>query len=596
MKRAVLLIIILLFILPVYSQIGKVGINTTTPTAMLHVKDSSVLFAAPFSLPVAPGLPPVSGEGNRMMWYADKAAFRAGGADINSWDKDNIGSYSFASGLASVAKGAYSTAVGYYAEATGVSATAIGRTRAKGFFSTSIGYDAYAKSYASLVIGRYNDTSTISDNVWNVADPVFIIGNGTAHTDRNNALTVLKNGNTGIGVISPTVKLEVAGKVRATDFQLTNGAILGGILQSDAAGNASWVNSTSLSITESDPKIQSTLTNYIPRWNGTALTNGVIQDNATGVGIGTTPIAANRLTVDGKTRTTDFQMTNGALNGYVLQSDATGNASWVSPSSIAVPESDPSVSISITNAVPRWNGSTLVNGTMRDDGLGAVGIGIAPDVNARLKVQGKTQTNSLQITTGGGLNKVLISDADGNASWNNGLNVSTVDAVQITTSYIYANIYRYQTPKTEYLSLPASAFQLMPVNGTSTAGISSTTISGGQTLLTGTAGVAAYFEAPVYLPADAVITEILLNVRDASSTYEVSAELVSVNTISQSVVASITGTGTSSSPADTNITSTGLNIAVNELRSYFLRFNTIEFNGNLRVYNARITYTVSGPR
>jgi len=88
----------------------------------------------------------------------------------------------------------------------------------------------------------------------------------------------------------------------------------------------------------------------------------------------------------------------------------------------------------------------------------------------------------------------------------------------------------------------------------------------------------------------------LLNVRDASSTYEVSAELVSVNTISQSVVASITGTGTSSSPADTNITSTGLNIAVNELRSYFLRFNTIEFNGNLRVYNARITYTVSGPR
>lgn len=118
----------------------------------------------------------------------------------------------------------------------------------------------------------------------------------------------------------------------------------------------------------------------------------------------------------------------------------------------------------------------------------------------------------------------------------------------------------------------------------------------GQTLLTGTAGVAAYFEAPVYLPADAVITEILLNVRDASSTYEVSAELVSVNTISQSVVASITGTGTSSSPADTNITSTGLNIAVNELRSYFLRFNTIEFNGNLRVYNARITYTVSGPR
>ena len=45
------------------------------------------------------------------------------------------------------------------------------------------------------------------------------------------------------------------------------------------------------------------------------------------VGIGTeTPDTL--LTVSGKTKTTDFQMTNGATNGYVLTSDGSGNATW----------------------------------------------------------------------------------------------------------------------------------------------------------------------------------------------------------------------------------------------------------------------------
>ncbi len=46
------------------------------------------------------------------------------------------------------------------------------------------------------------------------------------------------------------------------------------------------------------------------------------------VGIGTnTP--TEKLDVSGKTKTTTFQLTNGATNGYVLQSDASGNGTWV---------------------------------------------------------------------------------------------------------------------------------------------------------------------------------------------------------------------------------------------------------------------------
>lgn len=50
------------------------------------------------------------------------------------------------------------------------------------------------------------------------------------------------------------------------------------------------------------------------------------------VGIGTGS-PSSTLEVNGKTQTANFQMTSGATNGYVLQSDATGNASWANPAS-----------------------------------------------------------------------------------------------------------------------------------------------------------------------------------------------------------------------------------------------------------------------
>jgi hypothetical protein len=51
---------------------------------------------------------------------------------------------------------------------------------------------------------------------------------------------------------------------------------------------------------------------------------------AQNVGIGTSS-PTEKLEVDGKTKTTTFQLTNGATDGYVLQSDANGNATWAPP-------------------------------------------------------------------------------------------------------------------------------------------------------------------------------------------------------------------------------------------------------------------------
>jgi len=51
-------------------------------------------------------------------------------------------------------------------------------------------------------------------------------------------------------------------------------------------------------------------------------------DGTGNVGIGTSN-PSSKLDVNGKTTTVNFKMTTGATTGYLLQSDATGNATWV---------------------------------------------------------------------------------------------------------------------------------------------------------------------------------------------------------------------------------------------------------------------------
>ncbi|MBI5045385.1 MAG: hypothetical protein HZC14_00005, partial [Candidatus Niyogibacteria bacterium] len=90
----------------------------------------------------------------------------------------------------------------------------------------------------------------------------------------------LKGGNVGIGTVSPEAKLEIAGQIKITGG--SPGA--NKVLTSDSTGLATWQTPTAFS--ETDPKVGSLTTNYVPKWNGTALANGTIFDNGN-VGIGT---------------------------------------------------------------------------------------------------------------------------------------------------------------------------------------------------------------------------------------------------------------------------------------------------------------------
>ena len=141
---------------------GNVGIGTSTPLARLQVADSNVLFSATGDVPTTAGNPAIIGEGRRMMWYPDKAAFRAGYANYNEWDKDSIGVYSVAMGDEVKAKGLASTAFGYRSYATGENSFASGNfTQASGYNSSAMGVAAIASGSYSFALGYYNTASGV---------------------------------------------------------------------------------------------------------------------------------------------------------------------------------------------------------------------------------------------------------------------------------------------------------------------------------------------------------------------------------------------------------------------------------------------------
>jgi len=252
MKNLVLIILIL-STLNTSSQ--NVGIGTAAPLARLHVTDSNVVFSAEGNVSGSSFTPVPGGQGRRMLWYPSKAAFRVGYVTNTNWDKDSIGTYSFAAGRNTRAVGNYaSTALGDGAIAVGESSTAIGwgtysvgysslslgnASRAYGDYSAAIGQGSIAYQFASVAIGDqsqafgvlscalgsslkanaygstvvgYNNAEVVSPQVSKfLTSPVFIVGNG--FTTRSNAMTVLMNGNVGIGNDAPTEKIVVNGNI-----------------------------------------------------------------------------------------------------------------------------------------------------------------------------------------------------------------------------------------------------------------------------------------------------------------------------------------------------------------------------------------------
>ena len=191
-----------------------------------------------------------------MFFDYSKSAFRGGTVlNNNFFGDDNVGDYSFAfgrnvnaSGYGAIGLGMFvsatgdnSFAAGTSADATGYAAVALGEGSASGYlsfaagsssaqaensvamgsntiasgdYSTALGTGTYARSWGETVIGTYStDYTPQSTFVYDASDRLFVVGRGSSSGNRNNALTVMKNGNMGINVSEPESALDVNGSI-----------------------------------------------------------------------------------------------------------------------------------------------------------------------------------------------------------------------------------------------------------------------------------------------------------------------------------------------------------------------------------------------
>ncbi len=111
-------------------------------------------------------------------------------------------------GNATTASGTSAAAFGSSTVASGAISTAFGAAAlASGDFSTAFGQGTIAGSINATALGFFNIGGGDPLNIIST-DPLFEIGNGT-DISRSNALTVLKNGNVGIGMAVPGSLLTV---------------------------------------------------------------------------------------------------------------------------------------------------------------------------------------------------------------------------------------------------------------------------------------------------------------------------------------------------------------------------------------------------
>ena len=171
----------------------------------------------------------------------EKSTAMGGGTNASAENSTAMGFETTASGISSTAMGAKtnasgdaSTAIGYNniasaetstamgatTTASGIASTAMGAgTNASGDYSTAMGIGTIASGEFSTALGMYN-VGGGNPKEWIATDPLFEIGNGTSNTAHNNALTVLKNGNVGIGTSAPAGVLNISGDSDPTFPQL----------------------------------------------------------------------------------------------------------------------------------------------------------------------------------------------------------------------------------------------------------------------------------------------------------------------------------------------------------------------------------------
>ena len=159
-----------------------------------------------------------------LLWFNHlNGAFRAGRLNSDAWSPANTGTGSTAFGYNTIASGTYSMAINDRSKAIGASAFASGfSSEAIGNYSVALGLFAKAGSRGSIALGQYN-IGNGNPTSYTSIDPLLEIGNGANSGNRANALTILKNGKTGLQTFSPSDRFHIQSNAGEDAFRVQIG-------------------------------------------------------------------------------------------------------------------------------------------------------------------------------------------------------------------------------------------------------------------------------------------------------------------------------------------------------------------------------------